>query len=428
MTGQKHICVLGLGYVGLPTCAVLAQSGFKVTGVDVSREIVETVNKGKVPIIEPDLDGLVQKVVRDGSLKVSLKPVAADVFIVAVPTPLKEDQSPDISSVGKAMRSIAPVLAKGNLVIIESTVPVGTTEWVSRELAKLRHDLKFPHKSGENADVAVAFSPERVLPGRILTELVQNDRSVGGMTKRCTMMAAQVYASFTRGEIVMTSVRSAEMVKLTENAFRDVNIAFANEIAGIAKKLHVDPWEVIRIANRHPRVNILNPSPGVGGHCIPVDPYFLIHPFKSQAKLMAAARQINNARPNQVVKQVFQESMSVENPTVACLGLTFKADADDLRNSPALDIARRLAAGNRARVIAVEPNIAKPPSDLERYGVRMMDTLTAVDEANIILLLVDHRQFRYIDPRALHNKRVIDTRGIWAETLNHASAAGVRWT
>lgn len=420
MTGQKRICVIGLGYIGLPTSAILAQSGFKVTGVDVSREIVETVNKGKVHIVEPDLDGLVQKVVRDGSLKASLKPVAADVFIIAVPTPVNDDESPDITYVEKAVHSIAPVLAKGNLVIIESTVPVGTTEWAARELAKLRRDLKFPHQAGEKADIAVAFSPERVLPGRILTELVQNDRSVGGMTKRCTMMAAQVYASFVRGEIVMTSVRTAEMVKLTENAFRDVNIAFANEIGGIARKLEVDPWEVIRIANRHPRVDILNPGPGVGGHCIPVDPYFLIHPFRSQAKLMAAARQINNARPDQVVKQVITAGMGIENPTVACLGLTFKADADDMRNSPALEITRRLAAGNRARVIAVEPNIAKPPRDLIRSGVRMTDTLTAIDEANIILLLVEHRQFRYIDPRALRNKHIIDTRGVWAETRHHA--------
>lgn len=412
----KRICVIGLGYIGLPTSAILAQSGFKVTGVDVSREIVDTVNKGKVHIVEPDLDGLVQKVVRDGSLKASLKPVAADAYIVAVPTPVNEDESPDVTYVEKAIQSIAPVLAKGNIVIIESTVPVGTTEWAARELAKLRRDLMFPHQAGEKADVAVAFSPERVLPGRILTELVQNDRSVGGMTHRCTMLAAQIYSSFVRGEIVMTSVRTAEMVKLTENAFRDVNIAFANEIAGIAGKLQVDPWEVIRIANRHPRVNILSPGPGVGGHCIPVDPYFLIHPFRSQAKLMATARTINNARPDHVVKRVISESMAVDKPTVACLGLTFKADADDMRNSPAYEITRRLAVGNRARILAVEPNIHKPPRELLRHGVRMTDTLTAIDEANIILLLVDHRQFRYIDARALHNKRVIDTRGVWTES------------
>jgi UDP-N-acetyl-D-mannosaminuronic acid dehydrogenase len=414
MNGQRRICVIGLGYIGLPTSAVLAQAGFQVIGVDVCREVVDSVNKGKAHIMEPDLDGLLQKVVRDGRLKAALKPVPADIFIVAVPTPLAADESPDVSYVKKAIQSIAPVLAKGNLVIVESTVPVGTTEAAARDLARLRRDLTFPQQAGEDADVSIAFSPERVLPGRILAELIQNDRSVGGMTKRCTMLATQVYASFVRGEIIRTSVRTAEMVKLAENAFRDVNIAFANEISGIAERLGLNPWEVIRIANRHPRVAILTPGPGVGGHCIPIDPYFLIHQFKGQAKVMSAARQINNARPGEVVKQVLSESIALDNPTIACLGLTFKADSDDLRNSPALDITMRLAAGNRGRVIAVEPNIAKPPKELERCGVALTDTVTAIDAANVIVLLVGHRQFRYIDRHALSGKRVIDTRGLWS--------------
>jgi UDP-N-acetyl-D-mannosaminuronic acid dehydrogenase len=410
----ERICVIGQGYIGLPTSAILAQAGFKVLGVDINERIVNTINKGQVHISEPDLDGLVQKMVSSGKLTASTKPEQADAFIIAVPTPIRDDTRPDLTYVFDAARLIAPVLREGNLVILESTVPVGTTEKMADILADLRPDLTFPQQAGEAAQVNVAFSPERVLPGRILTELIHNDRSIGGLTKRCSFAAAEIYKRFVRGQIVLTDVRVAEMVKLSENAFRDVNLAFANELGMICEKLGIDVWRVISTANRHPRVKILSPGPGVGGHCIPVDPYFIIHSAPDQSILLKAARQVNEAKPNTVLDRVLKAIEGVPNPVVACLGLAFKADVDDLRNSPALAIAERIAK-EKATVLAVEPNIEGLPKSLAAFDVKLTDTFTAIDRADVIVLLVDHRQFRYIDRNSLSKKKVIDTRGLWAD-------------
>jgi UDP-N-acetyl-D-mannosaminuronic acid dehydrogenase len=413
MTSFKKICVIGQGYIGLPTSAILAQCGFSVLGVDIRESVIETINKGQVHIAEPDLDGLVQKVVSTGALKASQKPEPADAFIIAVPTPVKEDMQPDLDFVFDAARSIAPVLSKDNLIVLESTVPVGTTERVAELVAQLRPDLSFPQTAGETSDIRVAFSPERVLPGRILTELIHNDRSIGGMTRRCGVAAAEIYRQFVRGEIVLTDVRVAEMVKLTENAFRDVNLAFANELSVICEQLGIDVWNVIATANRHPRVKILAPGPGVGGHCIPVDPYFIINSAPELARLLQVAREVNEAKPIRVIEQVRTATAGMSKPVVACLGLSFKADVDDLRNSPALSIAHEIAKGE-ATVLAVEPNIEHLPAELAETGMKLVDPLTAIDRADVVLLLVDHRQFRYIDRNALDKKCVIDTRGLWA--------------
>jgi UDP-N-acetyl-D-mannosaminuronic acid dehydrogenase len=410
----ERICVIGQGYIGLPTSAILAQAGFKVLGVDINERVVNTINKGQVHISEPDLDGLVQKMVSSGKLTASTKPEQADAFIIAVPTPILDDTRPDLTYVFDAARLIAPVLREGNLVILESTVPIGTTEKMADILADLRPDLTFPQQAGEAAKVNVAFSPERVLPGRILTELIHNDRSIGGLTKRCSLAAAEIYKRFVRGQIVLTDVRVAEMVKLSENAFRDVNLAFANELGMICEKLGIDVWRVISTANRHPRVKILSPGPGVGGHCIPVDPYFIIHSAPDQSTLLKAARQVNEAKPNTVLDRVLKAIEGVPKPVVACLGLAFKADVDDLRNSPALAIAERIAK-EKATVLAVEPNIEGLPKSLAAFDVKLTDTFTAIDRADVIVLLVDHRQFRYIDRNSLSKKKVIDTRGLWAD-------------
>ncbi|MBS0478278.1 MAG: UDP-N-acetyl-D-mannosamine dehydrogenase, partial [Proteobacteria bacterium] len=300
---ELNVVVLGLGYIGLPTAAVIARTGAKVLGVDVHQSVVDTINSGRVHIEEVDLDGLVQGVVARGDLRASLQIEPADVFVIAVPTPFADDHAPNIGYVLKAATTIAIVLKPGDTVILESTSPVGTTEKVRDLLAQLRPDLRIPGNTGEQADVAIAYCPERVLPGRILVELIDNDRVVGGITPRCARKALQFYRRFVRGACVTTTARAAEMTKLTENAFRDVNIAFANELSLIADTMGVDVWEVIRLANRHPRVNILQPGPGVGGHCIAVDPWFLVHADPANSPLTRTAREVNDGKTDHVIAQ-----------------------------------------------------------------------------------------------------------------------------
>ena len=407
------ISVIGLGYIGLPTAALLASRGIKIYGVDTQESVVETISKGKVHIAEPDLDGLVQKVVSSGNLKVMLKAKPADAFIIAVPTPLTGNLKPDVTYVKAAARSIAPVLKKGDLVIIESTVPVGTTELVARTLAGIRKDLKFPQRGRDFTEVNIAHCPERVLPGRILTELIHNDRCIGGLTPACAQRACALYSTFVQGRCIETNARTAELVKLTENAFRDVNIAFANEMSLICDKLKIDVWELISIANLHPRVNILQPGPGVGGHCISVDPWFIVDSAPKQSRLIKMARDINLRKRDYVLKSVESAINGTKQRSVACLGLSFKPNVDDLRNSPALDIVQKLAEKHGDRIIAVEPYISRPPKCLQKTGARFMDALSALDESDVVVLLVDHRQFGMIDANQLKSKTIIDTKGLW---------------
>lgn len=413
MSDFATVSVIGMGYVGLPTCAILASRGLKVVGVDINQSVVDSVNRGEVHIVEPDLDGLIQKVVANGTLRGSTQPEPADAFVIAVPTPITDDRKPDVSCVFAAGRSIAPHLKKGDLVVLESTSPVGTTRKLCALLAEARPDLRFPDTAGEDADVLVAYSPERVLPGKVLTELVNNDRSVGGLSRRSSERAAMLYASFVNGELFVTSAEAAELVKLTENAFRDVNIAFANELAAVCSDLKLNVWEVIDLANRHPRVSILQPGPGVGGHCIAIDPYFIIDAAPNNTRLMSASRRINSERPYAVVKEIEAVLDPTKRETIACLGLSFKPNIDDLRESPAVEVVKLLHEAGVGKIIAAEPHARQLPRELAELGIEFHDALTAIDRADVIVLLVDHRQFSLIDPEALKDKKLIDTRGLW---------------
>ena len=408
------VCVLGLGYVGLPTAAILASRGVPVTGVDVERNTVALINQGRVHIVEPDLDVLVNGAVATGKLHAAEAPESADAFIIAVPTPFTDGHKPDLSYVEAAADSVAPVLKKGDLVVVESTSPVGTTEMVSRRLGGLRPDLSFPHEAGNDAAVHVAHSPERVLPGRVLMELVQNDRVIGGVSRRCAERAAELYAVFVNGECLLTGARTAELVKLAENSFRDVNIAFANELSLVCERVGIDVWEAMALANRHPRVDILKPGPGVGGHCIAVDPWFIVDSAPEETVLIQAARQVNDGKPARVAAAVRAAAQQVAAPSIACLGLSYKANIDDLRESPALEITRTLAGEGIGDILVVEPHIDALPEALSGLAnVELVDLDRALDEADVVVLLVDHQSFKSVDRTRLAGKAVIDTRGIW---------------
>lgn len=410
------VCVVGLGYIGLPTAALIASRGLKVTGVDIDPAIVATVGEGRVHIAEADLDGLVQKCVRSGRLIAQREPVKADVFIIAVPTPLSETKRPVVDHVHAAARSIAPHLDRRSLVIIESTCPVGTTEKVCEILADLRPDLTFPNggnRRGSEAEIAVAYCPERVLPGRILMELVQNDRCIGGLTPSCAARARDFYEIFVRGECFETSARTAEMVKLTENAFRDTNIAFANELSVICDNLGVDVWDVINLANRHPRVDILKPGPGVGGHCIALDPWFIVDKAPGEARIIRMAREVNDSKADYVFERARSLIEAHPDRPVMCLGLAFKADVDDLRESPALVIVERLVEFYGDRISVVDPYVEQLPDNLQRHGVRKLSLGEALLEDGIMILLVDHTAFRRMDAWRRSNAVFYDTRGIW---------------
>lgn len=414
---KPKVCVIGLGYIGLPTAAIIARAGCPVAGVDLSQDVVDTINRGEIHIEEVDLDGLVRGVVQRGLLAASTQVAPADVFVIAVPTPFAKDgnHTPDTSYVMAAAAEVAGVLKKGDTVILESTSPVGTTEAMRDLIAGLRPDLKLPGCSNETPDVAIAYCPERVLPGRILEELTNNDRSLGGITPRCARKALAFYKRFVRATCVTTDARSAEMCKLVENAFRDVNIAFANELSMIADHMELDVWEVIRLANRHPRVNVLQPGPGVGGHCIAVDPWFIVNGAPDQARMIRSAREINDAKMHHVVARA--EDLIESNPGVpiACLGLAFKANIDDFRESPARFVAGRLARKFGERLHVVEPYAAELPIEFEGTGATLIDLDTALETCGVLIVLVDHDIFRAVPPEERQSAMVYDTRGIWPD-------------
>ena len=414
----EKVCVIGLGYVGLPTAASLARRGVSVLGVDTNEKTVALINKGQVHIVEPDLDILVTGAVATGKLAAATRPESADAFIIAVPTPLTEEHKPDLSHLKAATEELAPVLKAGDLIVIESTSPVGTTEAVAEWLAGWRPDLAFPHREDDAAGVDIAYSPERVLPGRVITELVRNDRVIGGLNRRSAERAAELYRIFVDGRCHLTTARTAEFVKLAENSYRDVNIAFANELSVVCEGLGVDVWEAVDLANRHPRVGILRPGPGVGGHCIAVDPWFIVDSAPGDAPLIEAARRVNEAMPRHVVNAVLKAAAGMERPRVACLGLAYKADIDDLRMSPAVRVvealAKEIAGQGDAEVMVVEPHIKALPDALAGIpGLALVPLDEAIEGADIVVLLADHRPFKVLDRTLLDGKVVIDTRGTW---------------
>lgn len=394
---MEKVNIYGLGYIGLPTASLLASKGYQVLGIDVSKDVVETINAGRIHIVEPDLAQLVYSVVHSHKLTASLTPQIADVHILAVPTPCKADHQPDLSYVKSAVHDMCQVLKNSDLVILESTSPVGTSEYVQEVIQQECPDL---------TNVAIAYSPERVIPGKVLQELVENDRVIGGIDEHSTQRAVAFYKTFVDGQVLSTNARTAEMCKLAENAFRDVNIAFANELSLICEHLHINVWELVKLANRHPRVNILQPGPGVGGHCIAVDPWFIVSAAKQQSKLIQQARAINDSRPQWVVDQVKQAMKHFKNPVIACMGVSFKADIDDLRESPALKIAEQLKQEKLGNILVCEPNI----NHLE--GFTLVDCPTAIKQADIILFLVNHQPFKQLSQRDLQDKYVLDIKGV----------------
>lgn len=413
----KTISIIGLGYIGLPTAAVFASRKIQVIGVDVNQQAVDTINQGCIHIVEPDLDMVVQAAVTEGYLRATTTPEPAEAFLIAVPTPFKDGPSgphhPDLGYIECAAKSIAPVIKKGDLVILESTSPVGATEQMAAWLAQARPDLTFPQTHGEDSDIRVAHCPERVLPGHVLRELVQNDRVIGGMTPKCSDAAVRLYKTFVLGECVITNARTAEMCKLTENSFRDVNIAFANELSMICDELDINVWELIKLANRHPRVNILQPGPGVGGHCIAVDPWFIVDKSPSTARLIRTAREVNDSKPHYVIDKVKVAAEKLPNPKIACLGLAFKADIDDLRESPAVEIVHQLKKMDIGELFVSEPHAKNIPNHLMGSKVFFVDSREAIEKADIVLLLVNHKIFKNIGIGDLDGKFIIDTRGLW---------------
>ena len=396
------ICVLGLGYIGLPTASVLATKGYRVYGVDVRSDVVDTINRGEIHIEEPDLDILVRSAVNCGQLTAATAPQSADVFMICVPTPINDQKSADLSYVEAAAKSIRPLVKKGDLIILESTSPPRTTEDIV-----VKHAIPDDLVVGE--DVAVAHCPERVLPGRILLEVVQNDRIVGGVTENCQSVAMAFYESFVSGAVLTTTSTTAELTKLVENSFRDVNIAFANELSIICDQLDVDVWEIIELANRHPRVNILNPGPGVGGHCISVDPWFLVSTAPSATNLIRTAREVNCDKPAHVVERIERLAQQFSDPVIGCLGLAYKADVDDLRESPSLDIVRELIGKPSLKVMACDPYVSSDRFD--EFPLYPLSDVVA--QSTMLVLLTDHKQFRKIPTQALQEKVLVDTRGIW---------------
>lgn len=419
-TPFNTVCLVGLGYIGLPTAVVFALRGINIVGLDVNRAAVDKINRGETHIVEPGLDDALRRTVNAGHLRATTLPEPADAFLIAVPTPFLANgtgRDPDLSYVEAASRSIAPVLKKGDLVVLESTSPVGATQRMAGWLAEERPDLTFPQTHGEASDIRVAHCPERILPGNALTELVTNDRIIGGMTEACAARARKLYKLTVEGDCIETDCRTAEMAKLTENSFRDVNIAFANELSLICDKLDINVWELIALANRHPRVNILRPGPGVGGHCIAVDPWFIVSQAPEEARIIRTAREINDGKPEWVLAKVHQavaeHAAETGKPArIACFGLAFKPDIDDLRESPALAIAARLASAYPGHVDVVEPFIEAVPPALAGKA-----TLAAPSEAiatcNVLVILVDHTAFKAIPVPVDRNVKVIDTRGLW---------------
>ena len=395
---EIKICVIGLGYIGLPTAAVLGSRGYQIHGVEINPKAVETINSGKAHIVEPDLDILVRGVVSTGNLKAHTEPTEADIFMICVPTPLTNSNKPKLDYVRSATKSIASFLKSGDLVILESTSPPGTTEMIEQIVLE---ETEF-----QKGDILFAHAPERVLPGKILREVVENDRIIGGIDDASTEKAAEFYGSFITGKLLKTTCRTAETAKLVENAFRDTNIAFANELSLLSDKLNLDVWELIRLANHHPRVNILNPGPGVGGHCIAVDPWFLVDCAPETTNLIRTAREVNEAKPHWVVERVVAKAERFKNPTIACLGLAYKPDIDDLRESPAVEIVKELQQRKLGELKIVEPNLESH----ELFDLVSLDS--ALEQADIVLILVGHQPFLSIANSKLAEKIIIDTCGV----------------
>jgi UDP-N-acetyl-D-mannosaminuronic acid dehydrogenase len=413
--------MIGLGYIGLPTATLFASRKKKVIGVDVSKHAVETINQGKIHIVEPELDILVHAAVTEGYLVATTSPQSADAFLIAVPTPFTAGHKPDLSYVEAAARSIAPVLRRGNLVVLESTSPVGTTEKLAQWLADARPDLTFPQQAKEDADIQIAYCPERVLPGRVVHELVANDRVIGGMTRVASAKATELYKIFVEGELITTDSRTAEMCKLTENSSRDVSIAFANELSLICDQLGIDVWELIRLANRHPRVNILQPAAGVGGHCIAVDPWFIVHSAPEVARMVRTAREVNDYKPLWVVEKIkaaiadvlsHKPNARMFDVKVACLGLAFKPNIDDLRESPAVEVAKQIMKVG-CQVLAVEPNIEQLPVRLTD-GMTLVSLETALEQADVLCVLVKHQPFVVAVEQIRQHFRAVDVVGLFA--------------
>jgi UDP-N-acetyl-D-mannosaminuronic acid dehydrogenase len=417
------LSVFGLGYIGLPTAAVLASHKHEVIGIDVDNEIVDLLNQGQTRVNEPGLDNLVYDSVKSGFLKASLTPEKAEVFIIAVPTPIDNKKKPDLSFVKAAAKQIAPLLEKGNIIILESTSPVGTTERLVEWFREVRDDLRFPSFENEQSvyDISIAYCPERVLPGRILHEIVNNERVIGGINRRCANDACGIYKIFVEAECLLTDCRTAELTKLTENSYRDVNIAFANELSMICDGLNIDVWNLIRFANMHPRVNILEPGAGVGGHCIAVDPWLIVDTAPVETELIRTARNVNDSKPCFVVKKV---SHAIElatrkksaKPIITTLGLSFKPDVDDLRESPALEISRQINKMEIAKHYVVEPNIRLLPVGFENNAGELVDLEFALTMSDIIVLLVDHKSFKEVASHLLAEKVIVDVKGIFSSS------------
>ena len=415
----KHVCVLGLGYVGLPTAAVLASRGIQVTGVDTNPKTVETIRNGKPHIVEPNLDMIVHAAVSGGKLTANTSPVTADAFILAVPTPFDADRKPDLKHLHAATHAIAEFLKAGDLVIVESTVPVGATAQVGAWLADARPDLKMPSSDAPSADhdICISHSPERVLPGQVLLELVRNDRVIGGLGHDCAQKTADLYSAFVEGEMHLTDAQTAELVKLSENAYRDVNIAFANELANVAEPLGIDVREVVALANRHPRVNILNPGPGVGGHCIAVDPWFIVATDPDNTPLIRTARNVNDGRPATIAAQIADLTNTKNGGVIACLGLSYKADIDDLRESPSIHVIEELRKRVDNQILIIEPNIRALPASLDHLeNISLVTLEECLNDASVLVLLTDHKVFGSVSDDILKTKDILDTRGVWPRT------------
>ena len=398
---NKKICVMGLGYIGLPTAAILATKGYNVIGVDISQSLVNTISKGEINILEPDLDIVVKSAINSNKLKVSLTPEEADVFFISVPTPFKESYKPDISYIESATKSILPYLRKGNLVILESTSPIGTTEYIGELLKESRLNI--------GKELFIAHAPERVLLGHTLKEIIENDRIIGGVNKKSSEVCKKFYNTFVKGEIFITDAKTAELTKLVENSYRDVNIAFANELDNICSKLDVNVWELIKLANKHPRVNILSPGPGVGGHCLAVDPWFIVDAAKDEAKLIKRARITNEARPDIITKRVLIHANRFKKPVVGALGISYKPDIDDIRESPALEVVEKLSKLDSIELLVHDPYIKSH----KHLNFKTDDLNTIIEKSDILVLLVHHKEYFKIDKSRLREKILIDTRGIW---------------
>lgn len=412
------IAFIGLGYIGLPTAVVMANHGLNVIGVDVHQGKVDSINRGEVTIVEPGLEANLRRALDSGNLTATTETPRADVYIIAVPTPFTDGHQVDMKYINSAAESIAPKLEGDELIILESTSPPLTTEKMAKRILEMRPDLVPDGDDNSEGRPVLYFAhcPERILPGNALEELVTNDRIIGGISGEATERAKTVYASFCRGMLLGTNARTAELAKLTENSFRDVNIAFANELSLISDDLDIDVWELIDLANHHPRVNILQPGPGVGGHCIAVDPWFIVSTAPESSRLIRTAREVNDGKPEWVLDKVSEAVRQIDASTIAILGLAFKANIDDLRESPALGIAEKIASRYpRTTVLTVEPNITELPATLVDFdNVTLSDLDSALSAAGVVVLLVDHREFTSVPATALKSKRVIDTKGLWS--------------